>query len=343
MNSKPTMNDVAELAQVALGTVSKVLNGDTSVRPDRRDRVLAACEKLNYKRNALAASLRSRQSHTVGILIPDILNTFYATLVEKLENLASDAGYTVMVVTTGESGQRAQSRIEILRQRQVDGIIVIPPLDSSLSLTAIDTPDVPPCVIVDRIAENDPYPSVATDNIKAVYQGTRHLLSLGHRHITLAINSPRLWNTHERIQGFQQAMAEENARADVRIVGMTVEEARISLLDLFSSAECPTALLTSNNLVTLGAISAQQESGLRIPDDLSLLAFDDFEWLRLVQPQVSAIRQPIDQIANEAWRLLAYQIGGKPMDVRHVRADTELMIRQSTGAPHSTSWKVEVL
>ena len=131
MNDKPTMNDVAELAQVSLGTVSKVLNGNMSVRSDRRDRVLAACDQLNYQRNRIAASLRSRQTHTIGIIIPDILNTFYAALVEKLENLASAAGYTVIIVTTGENPQRADERIEVLLQRQVDGMIVIPSLNGS--------------------------------------------------------------------------------------------------------------------------------------------------------------------------------------------------------------------
>src|SRR5207302_10724039 len=102
MAEKPTMNDVASEAGVSLGTVSKVLNGNSTVAAELRERVLAACERLSYQRNRIAASLRSRQTHTIGLIVPDILNTFYAALVEKLENLASSAGYTVMVVTTGE-------------------------------------------------------------------------------------------------------------------------------------------------------------------------------------------------------------------------------------------------
>jgi LacI family transcriptional regulator len=343
MNDRPTMNDVAELAQVSLGTVSKVLNGNLSVKADRRERVLAACDQLNYKRNAIAASLRSRQTQTVGVVIPDILNTFYAALVEKLENLASAAGYTVIIVTTGENPRRAKERIEILLQRQVDGIIVIPSLNGSQSFAEAIETEVP-CVVIDRISADDPFPTVATDNIDAVYQGTRYLLSLGHRHITLAVNSPDLWNTHERILGFQQAMREANAKPDVRIVGMTVEEARISLAMLFREASRPTALFTANNLVTLGALRAQQECNIEIPRDMSLLAFDDFEWLRLLQPPVSAIQQPIDQIAVESWRLMFQQISERPISVRHVRAGAQLMIRQSTSAPHATDGrKMEAL
>jgi LacI family transcriptional regulator len=317
---------------VALGTVSKVLNGDATVKPELRDRVLEACERLNYQRNRIAASLRSRQTQTIGIIIPDILNTFYAALVEKLENLASAAGYTVIIVTTGEDSRRATERIDILRQSQVDGMIVIPSLNGSGTLTTAIGPDMP-CVIVDRIAADDPYPSVATDNVDAAYQGTRYLLSLGHKHIALAVNSPNLWNTQERIIGFEQAISEGNARSNVRIVGMTVEEARISLGTLFREADRPTALFTANNLVTLGAVHAQHDCGLDIPGDMSLLAFDDFEWLRLLRPAVSAMQQPIDQIAVEAWRLMFQQISKRPITVRHIRAGAQLMIRQST-APY---------
>lgn len=342
MSEKPTMNDVASTAGVALGTVSKVLNGDTTVKRELRDRVLDACEKLNYQRNRIAASLRSRQTHTIGIIIPDVLNTFYAILLEKLENLASAAGYTVFIVTTGEDSRRAGERIEVLRQRQVDGMIVIPPLNGSSMLATAVGPEMP-CVIVDRIAADDPYPSVATDNVDASYQGTRYLLSLGHKHITLAVNSPGLWNTSERIIGFEQAMREGNAKADVRIVGMTVEEARISLGNLFREADRPTALFTANNLVTLGAVHAQHDCGLDIPGEMSLLAFDDFEWLRLLRPAVSAIQQPIDQIAVEAWRLMFQQISKRSISVRHVRAGAQLMIRQSTVAYVAGSKKLGVM
>src|SRR5712675_1963357 len=129
MVEKPTMNDVARAAGVSLGTVSKVLNGNPTVAAELRERVLNACGQLSYQRNRIATSLRSRQTHTIGIIIPDILNTFYAALVEKLENLASSAGYTVIVVTTGEDPSRGRERIGVLKERQVDGMIVVPSFD----------------------------------------------------------------------------------------------------------------------------------------------------------------------------------------------------------------------
>jgi LacI family transcriptional regulator len=177
-------------------------------------------------------------------------------------------------------------------------MIVVPPLNGSEALASIVGSNMP-CVIVDRVAAENPYPSVAADNVDAANQGARYLLSLGHRHITLAVNSPDLWNTQERIIGFEQAMREGNGKGDVRMVGMTVEEAHISITNLFREAGRPTALFTANNLVTLGAIRAQLDCGIDVPGNMSLLAFDDFECLQLLRPTVSAVQQPIDQIAVE--------------------------------------------
>jgi LacI family transcriptional regulator len=329
MRGKPTMNEVAREAGVSLGTVSKVLNGNSTVAVELRTRVLAACERLNYQRNRIAASLRSRQTNTIGVLVPDLLNTFYAALLEKLENLASASGYTLMVVTTGEDPQRACERIGVLKERQVDGMIVIPSIDGSKLLASAIGADMP-CVVADRISAKDAYPSVATDNFDAAYRGAKYLLSLGHRHITLAVNTRRLWNSEERIAGFERALVEGKGNANIRIVGMTVEEARISIEGLCRERARPTALFASNNLVTLGALRALQNCRVDVPGEMSFLAFDDFEWLSLLQPGVSAIRQPVDQIAVEAWRLILREIEGQPIPTPHVRACGELIIRGST-------------
>ena len=338
MRAKSTMNEVATEAGVSLGTVSKVFNGNASVSADRRERVIAAADRLNYRRNRIAASLRSRQTRTVGIVVPDILNTFYGALVEKLENLASASGYAVMIVTAGEDPQRSCDRARMLKENQVDGMIVIPSLDGSEKLMT-EIGSGMPCVIADRISAKNPFPSVATDNFDAAYQGAKYLLSLGHRQIVFAANIPRLWNTQERVTGFQQALKESKIKPNVRIVGMTVEDARTSIASLLNETERPTAIFTSNNLVTLGAISAMHDCNIEVPNQVSFLAFDDFEWLRLLRPAVSAIAQPIDQIAVEAWRLMSHQLDGRRISHPHVRAGGQLIVRQSTGKAPSAKGK----
>jgi len=336
MRAKSTMIEVAIEAGVSLGTVSKVFNGNSTVSPDRRERVIAAADRLNYQRNRIAASLRSRQTRTIGIVVPDIVNTFYGALVEKLENLASASGYAVMIVTAGEDPGRSCERARMLKENQVDGMIVIPSLDGSERLMS-EIGSGMPCVIADRISAKNPFPSVATDNFDAAYQGTKYLLSLGHRHIVFAANIPRLWNTQERINGFEQAMRERKIKPNVRIVGMTVEDARKSIESLLNGKERPTAIFTSNNLVTLGAVSAMHDCNIEIPNQMSFLAFDDFEWLKLLRPAVSAVAQPVDQIAVEAWRLMSHQLNGLRISNPHVRAGGQLIVRQSTAqVPYPT-------
>jgi LacI family transcriptional regulator len=208
-------------------------------------------------------------------------------------------------------------------------MIVIPSLDGSERLMS-EVGSGMPCVIADRISAKNPFPSVATDNFDAAYQGARYLLSLGHRHIVFAANIPRLWNTQERIDGFEQALRERKIKPIVRIVGMTVDEARKSIESLLNEKERPTAIFTSNNLVTLGAVSAMRDCNVEVPNEMSFLAFDDFEWLKLLRPAVSAVAQPIDQIAVEAWRLISHQLNGRRIANPHVRAGGQLIVRQST-------------
>ncbi len=340
MHAKSTMNEVAVEAGVSLGTVSKVFNGNSTVSPDRRERVIAAADRLKYRRNRIAASLRSRQTRTIGIVVPDIVNTFYSAFVEKLENLASANGYTVMIVTAGEDPHRSCERARMLKENQVDGMILIPSLDGSDALTSEIGSGIP-CVIADRIAAKNPFPSVATDNFDAAYQGAEYLLSLGHMRIVFAANIPRLWNTQERIDGFKRAMRERKIEPIVRIVGMTVEEARNSIESLLNEQERPTAIFTSNNLVTLGAISAMRDCNIEVPNKMSFLAFDDFEWLKLLRPAISAVAQPIDQIAVEAWRLMFRQLNGLPIANPHVRAGGQLIVRESTGKAPSARRKAK--
>jgi LacI family transcriptional regulator len=329
---KPTMKDVAIAASVSLGTVSKVLNNDQTVASDRRSRVIAACESLSYAPNFVAASLRRRSTRTIGLLVPDIRNTFFAEVVEALEASASAAGYSLITVMCAEDRLRALEQIRTLIARQVDGIAVIPTLGARIDLQAILGKGFP-CVVIDRTeAEND-NATVATNSEEAAYQGTGYLLSMGHRRIVFAANSTLLWNTRERIAGFERAIKENQAGgSEVAMVGVTIEEIRVSTTRLLKSGRF-TALFTCCNPVTLGVLKAIQEVGVDIPHDLSLLAFDDFEWLTLVRPFVSAIRQPAGEIGREAWRLLFQQVAGGKTANRHVRFSAELVVRQSTCPP----------
>lgn len=327
--TRKTIKHVAEEANVSIGTVSKVLNGDPTVNARLREQVHAACDELGYRPNQVAASLRRQSSQIVGILLPDIMNTFYAELVAHLEDLAAESSYSVIITTGGENPGKMEARARSLVERGVDGAIVIPSLNGSELLSpAIGNRF--PIVVVDRISANDSFPTVATENVSAARAGTEYLLSIGHRKIAMVSNSPKFYNTIERIEGYKSGMISAGIEPTILIVGRTAADAEQGVTELLASEDPPTALFTANSDLTKGAVKSLRKRGLHMPDDISLLGFDDCDWLSLVEPQISSIRQPIYQIAQAAWDQLLLGIQGNAVTLSKTRLDADLIVRGST-------------
>ncbi len=329
---KPTMKDLAVAAEASLGTVSKVLNGNPNVSPELRARVLEASNRLGYQHNMVAAGLRRQSTRTVGIVVPDLRNTFFAEVIEHFELAAAAAGYSVLMVTTGEDPRRAEERVRALVERRVDGVAIIPTLETKVQPGAVTGLSLP-LVIIDRIEPHYDCATVGTDGEEAVYKAAHYLSTIGHRKILFAVNSLEPSNTRERIAGFRRAMADfEIGEAEVMIAGVTAEDAHMALREVLETRQ-HTALLTGSNPVTIGALKAVNELKIAVPHALSLLAFDDFEWLTLSTPAVSAIRQPSTAVGREAWRQLQGQIDDQPAQRRHARFPAELILRESTAPP----------
>lgn len=327
--TRKTIKHVAAEAGVSIGTVSKVLNGDPTVKARLREQVHAACDELGYRPNQVAASLRRQCSRIVGLLLPDIMNTFYAELVGHIEDLATESGYSVIITTGGENPLKMEARARSLSERGVDGVILIPSLNGSELLSpAIGNRF--PIVVVDRISANDSFPTVATENVGAARAGTEYLLSIGHRKIAMVSNSPQLYNSFERIEGYKSSMIAAGIEPNLLVVGMSSADAEHGVTELLASTDPPSALFTANNVVTKGAVKSLRKSGIRMPDDISLLGFDDFDWLSLVEPPISAIRQPTCQIAQTAWDQLLHGIQGNAVVQTKTRLDAELIVRGST-------------
>lgn len=329
---KPTMKDLAAAADASLGTVSKVLNGHPKVSAELRARVLEASHRLGYQHNMVAAGLRRQATRTVGIVVPDLRNTFFAEVMEQFEWAAAAAGYSVLMMTTGEDTRRAEERVRALVERRVDGVAIIPTLETKVQ-PGPATGSGLPLVVIDRVEPHYDCATVATDGEEAVYKAARYLTTIGHRKILFAVNSLEPSNARERTVGFRRAMADFGiAEAEVRVVGVTADDAHIALRQILEPG-LYTALLTGSNPVTIGALKAINELKIAIPAKLSLLAFDDFEWLTLTSPAVSAIRQPAAAVGREAWRQLQAQIEDQVVQRRHARFPAELILRESTAPP----------
>ena len=334
----PTIQDVARLAKVAPATVSNVLNGTRPVAELRRARVLEAVKVLGYRPNALAASLRRKETRTIGVVVPEVTNPFFAALVHRIEDLAAESDYQILLVSSHEDPKQEAARIRALLDRRIDGLIVSPSRDE---VEAVTHPigALPPTVLVDRGFGLAGFDTIAADNFDAAYRGTKHLLELGHRDIAFVVIDPKLANFADRIAGYRKALAEAGAGKRARVVtgGSDVETCKAAIAEALRRPNRPTAIFAASYAATLGAIKAIRAVGLEFPNDVSLLGIDDSDWMAMLHPYVSAVAQPVEEMAAEAWRLLNQRLAGGHAKSARIRLHCTLHVRESTRAVTSKS------
>jgi LacI family transcriptional regulator len=334
-SDKPsTIKDVAEMAGVAPGTVSNVLTGRRSVAPDLRQRVLRAVEVLDYRPNQIAAGLRSQQTRSLGIVVPDLMNPFFAELVYHLDRLAAASNYQTLLAGSNETEKLEAERIQGLIARRVDGLIIAPARDG-VSEDALPFIAGTPTVLLDRGFGFNGFDSITADGRDAGYRGARHLLELGHRDIAVLVTSTELENVSDRADGFYTALAEAGAASRRQVIngGWTIEGCRRALEPVLIKKNRPTAVFAVAYVATLGAIQAIRGAGLAFPEEISVLGFDDSEWMRVLHPYVSTLRQPVKEMSSLAWNQLSGRIAGSTGGPVRAKLPCTLEIRESTAPP----------
>lgn len=340
-NSAPTIRDVAALAKVSTATVSHVLNETGRAGANARERVTAAVAELGYRLNANAASLRSRRSRIVGLVVPSITNTFFAQMASEFEALAIESGYDIAIVTSNEEQEREHERIQALMFRQIEGLIVYPSSDLGIGL-GLQYADLPPTVVMDRGLALQDFDSVGLNNALAGETVAEHLLEQGHRRFTIIVPNLDLAASTDRVKGVQRALQSHAAATNLRVVvgGHSIEGARGALEQDLHRDDKSTAVIAATNVATLGAIKAMQALQLSMPQDISLVGFDDFEWMTALRPYVSAVGQPTRQLASAAWSLLLDRLAAPASHEKHTQHltfDASFTIRESSGRARSTS------
>lgn len=339
------MRDVAERAGVAPATVSNVLSGRRAVRPELQARVIAAIEETGYRPNQLASSLRRARSQTIGVMLPDLTNPFFAALVHRLEDRAAEDGYEIILVGSHENEERERARLATLLSRQVDGLIIAPTRDEIAALRE-NAGRLPPTILMDRGAGDPSFDSVSADNAEAARQGCRHLIDLGHRDIAFIVTSSTLHNMQERIAGYEAALAEAGLASRARILagGFDIDACRACIEQELLRADRPSAIFAANYVATLGAMKAIRAIGLDVPGEVSLLAFDDTDWMTVLRPYLSAIAQPVAEMADAAWRLLCARLAEPRAVARdHLSLPCTLTARESTQRPRVRSGQEPLL
>lgn len=328
-----TMADVARAAGVAGSTVSHVLNGTRPVREETRQRVLAAVEATGYRYNSLARSLAVSRTRTIGLSISVLTNPYFGSLVNAIEGMARAEGYTLVLGDSHDDLENELRVVNSLLDRRVDGLILAPVHGSGAATLPIITAAATPVVLIDRFLPVD-CDQVQPENTGPVRQLTKHLLELGHQRIAAVTGLPGLSTSEERLQGFHEALADRGLSPEGSLTvtgGSQSGLAREAVLDLFRRPNPPTALVVLNNAMTIGAMRALRELGLRVPDDVALACYDDFEWADLFEPRLTAAAQDVAGMAATAVRMLLARVDGYSGPPRRVRMPASLNHRNSCG------------
>jgi len=307
--ARPTIYDVARSARVSPATVSKVLRGVTTVGAENATRVMDAVRDLGFRSDPLAANLRRNKRSLVGLIVPDFKNPFFGALVAAIEQLAEGSGYRLVAVSSSETESMEHRQIEALLDWRVAGIILIPSSVNLADQTLIKSEGTP-FIIVDRVSAASPFDGVGVDNAEACAKMVRHFYDLGHRKLLIVASLPDLANMKDRIEGActaARAMAEP-METEILYCGPDLAHATANVAKHFERGEPPKAVFALFIQATLAVLREVEKLGLRIPADISLAGFDDFEWMQVMHPPVATVIQPIEEMAAAAWRQLLHRI-----------------------------------
>ena len=341
MKKRANIRDVARLAQVAPITVSRVVNNSGRISPETRLRVEAAIRQLNYIPNTLSQSLRYQKTNMIALIVTDITNPFWTTMVRGVEDACSEHNLSVIVCNTDEKQPKLDNYIHLLLQRQIDGLIIVPTegYDGQM-LENIITSRVP-CILLDRILPNRPGLTVVrSDSITGGYLLTKHLFDLGHRQIMMLSGSRDVSTAVERAEGYRRAVGDMGLPLSEDLIhfGKFTQQSgyEMTLAMLQNVHPRPTAVVTANNFIAFGAQTALEEQGLRIPQDISLATFDDLPLQINPKPFLTSIVQNPYHMGQEAvQRLTGLLEDGDEPHAEDIILPVELIIRGSTAKPSS--------
>jgi LacI family transcriptional regulator len=329
-SSRPVrIKDVAERASVSVATVSRVLNADSSVDPEFRERVRKAVAELGYRPNRLARNLRRQKMEALGIVVPDIENPHFAEAVRIIEGVAIEMGYRVLVCNTDEDEARQAACLRMLADERVGGI-VLSPSDPDGDLTQLRDLGIP-VVTIDRALKNARTDLIVADNVPAVRLATQRLIDAGHQRIAFVGGRSEVETGSERQEGYLAAIVGAGLRPIMASGAFRRDAARVAVTGLLREADPPSALIVANNLMALGALQAIRDRGLRVPDDIAIIAVDNPDWAELLDPPLTVLAQPIRAMATQAVELLVRRIRGEEFSPVHDIHPLELIIRSSCG------------
>jgi LacI family transcriptional regulator len=330
-----TRDDVAKLAGVSVATVSYVVNkGPRPVSEDTRQKVLNAIEKLGYQPSAVARSLKTKKTTTVGVIVSDILNPVLSAVAKAIEDAILPMGYNMILCNSDENPERELMFLNMLLSKQVDGIILLPTCENKNFLFSLVTQQKLKLVLLDRQIEGLPVDTLLFDNISGAHLATQHLLELGHRRIGFISLPRRLTPGSQRTMGYENALREAGIPLDPTLIiedGFKAEHIQTLTDQIFHLPDPPSAILVSSNRLLNGVLQYTKEHGLKVPQDVALVVFDDIPCYSYLTPTITAVGTDPDEFGRKAASLLKVQMTEDGFHLpRVIISPMRLIIREST-------------
>ena len=325
-----TMREVAELAGVSITTVSHVLNSTRAVAPDTRTRVLDAIDVTGYTGDAIARSLVTGGTKSIGVAMPLDPHPTVGQLIQAIEQETARAGYAMVLTDTRDEPDAERLAVRTLRSRRVDGVILAPSPGADAAVLPELRKLALPTVLVDRLSASQDVDQIGPENVQAISTLVRHLAEHGHRRIGMVSGPADLATNSERVLGYRLGLGRAGLTWDESLVGYQESADVAALLD---RPDPPTALIAGSDPVLAGLLRTVRTRGLRVGADLAVVAFGEVEWADLVDPAITTMAPPITDIGQSAVRMLLDRIGDPELPARSTRLPPTLLARQSCGCP----------
>ena len=338
-----TIREVAKETGVSISTVSNVLNKSRYVKKETEERILEAVKKLNYRPNMVARGLRLKSTGSVGVIVPDISNPFFAEMVRGMENVARELGYTLILCCTYYDTQEEERQLNLLRDKWVDGFIFASGYNTDDHIAELVEQKIA-VVAVDREITDFWVPSVLIDNVEAAKKAVDYLCQLGHKRIAyISFPSTNMKTVENRYLGYREGLRANNIPYDPSLVLIAeslrmneIKESYSVLADFLQLSEPPTAIFVMADLMAIGILRAVKEMGLRVPEDISIMGFDNIAISAFTDPPLTTIKQPKKKMGATAMQLLIDLIRHKRVEKKKILMPTEVVVRQSTGKVATT-------
>jgi len=328
-----TIRDVAKIAGVSIATVSRVINSSEKVGTETRKRVYRAMDVCRYKYNALARGFATKRSHTFGLIVPTITNPIFAESTRGIQDFANEQGYQVILGNSDYQYEKEAKMVDVLRERQVEGLIITTTNLKGETLKSL-LDDRFPFVLLYSTVRKGPISAVGVDNFLGGYRATEHLIHLDHRRIAMLAGAFNYSDrSFHRWHGYKRCLRDNHIPYNPDLVlkaEYSLTRGREGVKSLLSLKNSPTAIFCSNDFLALGAMEGAREAGISLPQDLSIVGFDDMQIASSVTPALTTIRQPAYEMGELGAKILLHHIGNKAYKPVHKILETRLVIREST-------------